>query len=88
MLQFDVKSAQNKVENDFATQSLMLLFKDGSVRRIPYHAPLGSWEKRNVELVDGDTLADVVAFRLGANPKGTRCTFWIRNLAILKEKGK
>ena len=88
MLQFDVKSAQNKVENDFATQNLMLLFKDGSVRRIPYHAPLGSWEKRNVELVDGDTLADVVAFRLGANPKGTRCTFWIRNLAILKEKGK
>ena len=28
--------------------------------------------------------ADVTGFRLGANPKGTKCTFWIRNLSVLK----
>ena len=90
MVQFEVKSAQDKVENDFATQNLMLLFGDKTKtdRHIPYLAPLGSWEMRYAELSDVDSLDDVKAFRLGANPRGTKCTFWIRNLAILRNKEK
>ena len=90
MIQFEVKSAQDKVENDFDTQNLMLLFGDKAKadRHIPYLAPLGSWEMRYAELSDVDSLDDVTAFRLGANPRGTKCTFWIRNLAILREKRK
>ena len=88
LIQFEVKSAQDKVENDFATQNLNLRFKDGTSRLISYQAPIDAWEKRYVELTDVDALSDVTDFRLGANPKGTRCAFWIRNLAILKEKGK
>ena len=88
LFQFEVKSAQNKVENDFRHQNLMLLF--GNKTRpdlfINYAAPLGAWEKRYVELVDVDSLGDVYAFRLGANPKGTQCTFWIRNLTILRRR--
>ena len=88
LFQFEVKSAQDKVENDFATQNLMLLFADKvkNDRFIAYQAPLGSWEKRYVELGDIDSLDDVTAFRLGANPKGMKCTFWIRGLELLKAK--
>lgn len=88
LIQFEVKSAQDKVENDFATQNLNLRFKDGTSRPISYQAPIDAWEKRYVELTYVDALADVMAFSLGANPKGTRCSFWIRNLAVLKEKGR
>lgn len=86
MIQFEVKSAQDKVENDFRTQNLMLLFKDKSRtdRFIPYPAPLGAWEKRYAELSDVDGLSDVIAIRLGANPKGMKCTFWLRNIQLLR----
>ena len=91
MFQFEVKCAQDKVENDFYTQNLMLLFGDKKKtdRHIPYLAPLGSWETRYIPLSDVEPadLDDVTAFRLGANPTGTKFTFWIRNLAILKESG-
>ena len=87
LFQFEVKSAQNKVENDFAHQNLMLLFGGKkSDRFLAYQAPLGSWEKRYVELSDVESLGEVKAFRLGANPKGTQCTFWIRNLTILRRR--
>ena len=87
LFQFEVKSAQNKVENDFATQNLMLLFgKTRSDLFIPYAAPLGAWEKRFVELADVESLDAVHSFRLGANPKGTQCTFWIRNLTVLRRR--
>ena len=86
MIQFEVKSAQNKLENDFAASNLMLISADKSRSRtfIHYSAPLGSWEKRYVELANVDALADVTAIRLGANPKGTQCSYWIRDLTILK----
>ena len=87
LFQFEVKSAQNKVENDFATQNLMLLSGGGKAdRHLVYQAPLGTWEKRYVELSDIESLAEVHSFRLGANPKGTQCTFWIRNLTILRRR--
>ena len=87
-IRFEVKSLQNKVENDFAASNVMLVFGDKSRPRtfIHYSAPIGLWEKRYVELADVGSLADVIAFRLGANPKGTQCTFWIRNVEILKKK--
>jgi hypothetical protein len=90
MIQFEVKSDQNKVENDFAASNLMLVFGDRPRAKtfLHYSAPLGSWEKRYVELANVDPLANVVAIRLGANPKGTRCSYWIRNLTILKKNNK
>ena len=87
LIEFEVKSAQDKVENDFSTQNLMLLYGGKHPDRfISYQAPLGSWEKRYVELADNDWLADVTSFRLGANPKGTKCTFWVRNITILRRR--
>jgi hypothetical protein len=86
-LRFEVKCAQNKMENDFNTQNLMLLRADKTkppIPFIPFNAPVGDWEKRYAELSNVNDLADVTAFRLGANPRGTQCTLWIRNLEILK----
>ena len=87
MFEFEVRSEQNKVENDFACQNLMLLFENGRSTFIPYPAPLGAWEKRRVQLsASPEGPGDVKAFRLGANPNGTRCSFWVRNPRILKVK--
>ena len=55
---------------------------------LPYNAPEGKWERRYVTLDGKMDLADVKAIRLGANPRGMKCTVWIRNLAILRKKGK
>ena len=87
MIRFEVKSVQNKLENDFVASNVMLVSADKSRSRtfIHYSAPLGSWEKRYVELANVDALTTVTAIRLGANPKGTQCTFWIRNIEILKK---
>ena len=88
-VRFEVKCAQNKMENDFTTQNLMLLHADKTkppIPFIPFNAPVGDWEKRDAELSNVNDLADVTAFRLGANPHGTQCTFWIRNLEILRRK--
>lgn len=91
IIQFEVKSVQDKIENDFTTANLMLLFGDAAqadvaCTKISYSAPIESWEKRYVDLSDIDSLADVTAFRLGANPKGSQCTFYVRNIRILKKK--
>lgn len=92
LLEFEVKSVQNKVENDYKCQFLMLVPQDGSVsdRFISYAPALTTWEKRRVEIGAFDEKAlrksAIKSIRLGGNPSGTTCTFWIRNLRILKPK--
>ncbi len=78
--------SQDKVENDFKTQNLMLVFSNGSDRHLKFSAPMNGWEKRYVVLDDCDTLDDVVSIRLGANPMGMKCTFWVRGVKILRAR--
>ena len=87
MVEFEVKTVQDKVENDFKRQHLMLLYEDvgKDARFLDYPAPVGSWERRYVELGEGADLGNVKAFRLGVNPKGHQMTYWVRNIAILKK---
>ena len=59
---------------------------------MPYPAPLSTWEPRRIELSTELTCSSqkrsaVKAIRLGANPKGVKCTFWLRNIQLLKSKG-
>ncbi len=89
MFEFQVKSVQDKVENDFMTQNLMLVYPKGVSRDrfLSYPAPLTTWETRRIELGEGPfgkAPVGVRSFRLGANPKGMKCSFWIRNLRLLK----
>ena len=87
MIEFEVKSSQDKVENDFSCANLMLCYGEGarSDRCLAYPPPIGGWERRLVPIGEKENLSDVKAIRIGANPKGTKCTLWIRNLVILKK---
>ena len=88
-IQFEVKSAQDKVENDFTWCYCMLLWEGRGDRYIGYTPPVGTWEKRIAFLRDCDSLEDVRKFRLGVNPKGMKCTLWVRNIEVVrKEVGK
>ena len=79
---FEVKSEQNKVENDFSWAYLMLVFEDGTSSYLPYLPPTFAWSTRYVPIPRLDK--KVTAIRLGANPKGSELTMWFRNLRFLK----
>lgn len=87
-IQFEARSAQDKVENDFRHSYCMMVQKGGDARWISYAPPVGTWERRVVFLREGDVPANVTAFRIGANPKGLKLSFWIRNLEIIRRKDK
>lgn len=90
MFEFQVKSVQDKVENDYTCQNLMLVPPAGEKSRdrfISYPAPLTTWETRRIDLsagTSGEGPGMVKSIRLGANPKGTKCAFWVRGLRLLK----
>ena len=84
-IEFEIRSEQDKVENDFKSQYLMLVFGDGRPDLfIPFDPPTGDWERRRVDLPPGMDAASVSAIRVGANPRGTRCTLFLKNLTLLK----
>lgn len=87
MIEFEVKSAQDKLENDFKCANLMLRYGEGSRpdRNRAYPPPIGLWERRRVAIGEKDNPEDVKAICIGANPKGMKCTLWIRNLVILRK---
>ena len=88
---FEVKTAQDKVENDFGESCLMLVRgeKGGSPGEwLSYSPPTGSWERRYVELSAAPDLWEVDAIRLGANPRGMRLVFWVRGIKVLKPAEK
>ena len=80
VLTFEVRSAQDKLENDFDRASLML----GDLQ-LAFQPPNGNWERRSVELT-AEGLDTIREFKLGANPRGSKVTFWIRNLSVWKAK--
>ena len=87
---FEVKTAQDKMENDFGGRCYLMLVrgeKGGSPAEwLQYPSPIGTWERRYVELSTVKDLQEVDAIRLGANPRGMRLTFWVRGIAALKPK--
>ena len=84
---FEVKSAQDKIENNFGSANFMLVRGEkggSSAEWLSYTPPVGTWERRYVELSACPNLGEVDAVRIGANPLGMRLTFWIRDIAVLK----
>ena len=87
-LRFEVKSAQDKAENDFKESYLMLERQRGDLL-LGYLPPTDTWESRTVFIDASMSIGDVRKIRVGANPRGMRATFWIRNVELLdapKEK--
>ena len=82
---FEVKSAQDKVENDFKTSKLMLVGDDGNTDiYLDYDPPTTDWELRYVEIPPALEMDGMSAIRIGANLLGSRCTIWLRDVSILK----
>ena len=78
VLSFEVKSSQDKLENDFSRAYVML-----GGGELPFQPPNGNWERRYVEL-PAQGLEAVREFRLGANPNGRKVRFWLRNISIMR----
>ena len=91
-IQFDVKSVQDKVENDFKTALLMLVphkeHEKGGYRAVGYDAPLTSWEKRYMSLFEIADRKNIQMIRIGANPVGHKLTYWIRNIEFIRAPKK
>lgn len=82
MLEFEVKSEQDKVENDYNSAVVMVTWADGHSEDLHYSPPGFAWEKRRVALpADAGGIASI---RLGGAPRGRRLTFWLRNVRLLK----
>ena len=82
---FEVKSDQDKVENDYKACKLMLASGDGKTDiYLDYDPPTREWEKRYVDIPPDADLSAVTLLRIGANPLGSRCTFWLRDVEVLK----
>ncbi len=78
MLAFEVKTAQDKLENDH-NYATVYTSRDA----LAYEHPNGNWERRYVEL-PGEGLDLERSVRIGVNPRGRKLTLWIRNVAVLK----
>ncbi len=82
MLEFEVKTDQDKVENDFYEIVVMALYADGQCRYMPYQRPFREWGIRRA-VVPADA-ENIVALRFGGTPAGRRLSYWIRNVRLLK----
>ena len=88
-LEFDVKMESNKMENDVACAQVMFVKDKGMCGSAAYLPPNENWEKRKVDLSDPSgrpRYEGMDGFRVGCNPKGTRMTYWIRNLRLFRLK--
>ena len=86
-IEFEVKTAQDKVENNFGHSLAMLVYRDGRAdRNISYLPPTRDWERRRLAIPGNADPAAVTAIRFGGNPAGRSLTFWLRNVSILKSR--
>ena len=87
LIEFEVKSEQDKVENDYGCQYAQFdsHVKDGG-GWISYTPPLTKWEGRRVSLGGVKNPESTSKIGFGGLPRGFRVTYWIRNIRMLKEK--
>ena len=83
-IEFDIKSVQDRVENDF--EGCAVLLGGDSGQRIPFAPPLTTWEPRRILLNGGGKDAKTISIE--AKPVGHKLTLWIRNPRILCPKDK
>ncbi len=81
-LTFDVKMTQREAEAKYQCALVMFGSKDGN---IPW-TPSPQWQHVTIDLkAKGIDPAAVKIIRIGANPKSTELTFWLRNIRFLEQ---
>ncbi len=88
-LQFEVKMAQDKIENDVSCAYVMLQEKSNQEHlfshNLEYPAPIQNWETRRIRLqTENINPEKILQFKVGCNPRGRQMTYWIRNIKLLK----
>ena len=84
-LEFEVKSRQDKVENDMGHVEVMCLYRNGlPVKKAPFKAQGFEWEKRRAVLPED--AGEMCGFRMGGLPHGHKLTYWIRNFRLIKAR--
>ena len=86
-LEFDVRMTQDKVENDVDHSYVMTKKANGEVVFVALETPTEEWKHRTV-LVPYGAACDVVGLQFGCNPRGSRCSYWVRNLVIRTAREK
>lgn len=79
-VEFEVKSVQDKVENDFSVNYVMADSEKGKSEWVRYKNPATGWERRHVALAG--KRGRLKTLRIGGNPRGSTCTFWIRRVRV------
>lgn len=90
-LEFEIRSSQNKPENDFRSNGGFFLRADGSrigsmTLDFRYEPPAVGWEVRRIEIPEAlrpKSDGEVVALALGGNPQGTELELGVRNIRFL-----
>ena len=81
LLTYEVKSAQDKVENDWKS-GIVWFRRDGRVTHYDEAPPLDGWETRYVDIDARLRRMAPDRVEFGGHPLGTSATFWIRNVRI------
>lgn len=83
---FEIRSEQDKVENNFQYANVYIYGKNRS-DRIACNKPMKDWTKVHVA-VPAKENAPVELVGIGANPIGKELTFWVRNVEFYCTEGK
>ena len=76
---FEIRSEQDKVENNYSTANVFAARRGGAADRIPCGAPAKEWTKIHVGIPSGNG-AEVEWIGVGGNPAGKQVTMWVRNV--------
>lgn len=84
LLTFDVRSVQDKPENDY--KSARLFFKGrGKPQQRLCAPPASEWETRRVDISESLREGGVSHVEFGGHPAGRRVTYWIRNVRVFSK---
>ncbi len=78
---FEIRSEQDKVENNYSTANVFARLGGGRDVRIPCGAPAKDWTKIHVAIPHGDD-ENVEWIGVGGNPAGREVTIWVRNVDL------
>ena len=86
LLSYEVKSVQDKVENDYQSARVWFKPRKGKSLQFMNAAPGSEWETRRIELTDDVRSGNVAYLQFGGHPRGREVTYWIRNVRLFVRK--
>jgi hypothetical protein len=84
LVAYEVKSTQDKVENDYDGARVFVKGRKISAQNFFNTAPAGEWETRRQEFGESVHQCDAVRLEFGGHPRGRDVTYYLRNIRIYK----